>query len=76
MSNVSLSFEQARCWSAHVSHSDAAKPNKSLWCTQGPQILLVREGQGRAFTRNPIHAGADPKVEWQEVVLQKGSEWH
>ncbi|KAK9901534.1 hypothetical protein WJX75_001100 [Coccomyxa subellipsoidea] len=45
---------------------------EALPASPGPQILLVREGQGRAFTRNPIHAGADPKVEWQEVVLQKG----
>ncbi|EIE20706.1 mannose-6-phosphate isomerase [Coccomyxa subellipsoidea C-169] len=45
---------------------------EAIPASPGPQILLVREGQGRAFTRNPPRADADPKVELQEVELRKG----
>ncbi|CAL8468083.1 g7622 [Coccomyxa elongata] len=45
---------------------------EAMVSTPGPQILLVREGRGRAFTRNPPKAEADRKVELQEVALAKG----
>ena len=42
---------------------------------QGPQILLVRSGTGRVFTRNPLQPGADASVVHREALLKKGGEF-